>query len=107
MAEPDFSTVFERPLTQWGMRGDPPLWRAMASAVKGRPLPERFWDVRSAVEQEFERITGHRLVESAEPFHVPEFAIGSGMSDGVVDPKFWVRTAIPILIDRCEALRAG
>ena len=100
MAEPDFATLFARPLTQWGMRGDPPLWRAMARAVKGRPFPHEFWDVRSQVESEFEHITGHPLTDSATPFLVREFVNGSGMSDGMVLPVFWVRTAIPILIDR-------
>ena len=106
MAEPDFATLFARPLTQWGMRGDPPLWRAMARAVKGRPLPQAFWDVRSQVEGEFEHITGHPLTDSAEPFLVRDFVIGSGMSDGMVLPVFWVRTAIPILIDRWAMLHA-
>ena len=106
-AEPDFSTLFERPLMQYGMRGDPPLWEAMRQTLAGHPLPSRFWDVRSTVEQEFERITGHRLLESTEPFFVPEFGIGRGMSDGVVDPAFWVRTVIPVLIDRWAGLRVG
>ena len=107
MAEPDFATLFARPLTQWGMRGDPQLWRAIGRAVKGRQLPQEFWDVRSTVEREFERITGHPLTESAEPFRVPEFVLGSGMGEGMVLPVFWVRTAIPILIDRWAALQPG
>lgn len=101
----DFAGLFERELTQWGLRGDPPLWREIARGLEGRPLPTAFWDVRSAVEREYERVTGQRLVDSSEPLRVAAFVTGSGMSDGHVLPSFWVRTAIPILIDRWAALR--
>jgi hypothetical protein len=104
IGRPDFAALFERPLTQWGLRGDPHLWRAMRAALAGHPLPSGFWDVRSTVEREFERITGQRLTDTTEPLRVGEFVTGSGMSDGFVLPAFWSKTAIPILIDRWAAL---
>ena len=94
--KPDFATLFARPLTQWGMRGDPPLWRAMARAVKGRPssrMNSGTCAARSRASSSTSR--GARCTDSAEPFLVPKFVIGSGMSDGMVLPVFWVRTAIP------------
>lgn len=103
---PDFASLFERGLIQWGLRGDPHLWEAMQRDLAGVPMPTAFWDVRSTVEREFERITGQRLTDTPEPLRVAAFVTGSGMSDGHVLPSFWVRTAIPILIDRWAAATA-
>ncbi|WP_438853867.1 hypothetical protein [Agromyces sp. M3QZ16-3] len=103
----DFGSLFERGLVQWGLRGDPHLWDAMRDALAGEPFPAGFWDVRSAVQREFARLTGQPLTDTDEPLRVAAFVTGSGMSDGHVLPSFWVRTAIPILIDRWAAARAG
>lgn len=51
----------------------------------------------------FESITGRSLSDGDEPFHVPEFDPGHGMSAGGVAPSRWAAMAIPILIDRFEA----
>ncbi|RXZ40577.1 MobA protein [Agromyces binzhouensis] len=103
----DFSSLFDRGLVQWGLRGDPHLWSAMRDSLAGAPMPEGFWDVRSTVGREFARLTGQPLTDTDEPLRVAAFVTGSGMSDGHVLPSFWVRTAIPILIDRWAAVRSS
>ncbi|WP_400996790.1 hypothetical protein [Agromyces sp. GXQ0307] len=99
----DFASLFDRGLVQWGMRGDPHLWEAMRDALVGVPMPTAFWDVRSTVQREYARITGQPLTDTNEPVRVAAYVTGSGISDGRVLPSFWVRTAIPILIDRWAA----
>jgi len=106
-ASVDFGSLFTPGLMQWGLRGDPHLWWAMRDALAGEPFPAGFWDVRSTVQREFARLTGESLTDTDEPLRVAEFVTGSGISDGHVLPSFWVRTAIPILIDRWAAARAA
>ncbi|WP_353814813.1 hypothetical protein [Agromyces sp. SYSU T00266] len=103
----DFASLFARGLVQWGLRGDPHLWEAMRESLTGEPFPAGFWDVRSTVQREFARLTGQPLTDTDAPLRVAAFVTGSGMSDGHVLPSFWVRTAIPILIDRWAAARAA
>ncbi|MFJ4652033.1 hypothetical protein ACIP5Y_12265 [Nocardia sp. NPDC088792] len=107
---PTFDALFERTPPQWGLRGDPYLWDALRERLRGRPIPETFWDVRVAVEDAIAAIIGAKLDPVPDRYAgqpVSAFAVGHGMSDGVISAHWWQHTGIPLLIDRAEGARAG
>ena len=95
--------LFDRAPYRWHFRGDPYLWRSLRADLASVPLPTDVWTLERMIRTAFESITGRPLTDNNEPFHVPEFDPGHGMSAGGVTPAWWVSTAIPILIDRFEA----
>jgi hypothetical protein len=97
----DFGDLFEPEPRQWGLRGDPPLWRIMREEFRGVALPDSKSAVRSLIEGAFLDHTGAQLdAGSPENIRVPKFAVGSGMSDGIVRRDFWMLTVRPLIVDR-------
>jgi hypothetical protein len=84
----------EEPL-QWGLRGDPYLWREMCAQFSTTPLPHLGSDFDEQIEQAFQRLAGHPL-STPRNFHVREFAHG-GLSSGGISPEFWREKAFPLL----------
>jgi len=95
--------LLDREPYRWHLRGDPYLWRSLRAEFAAVPLPADSWSLEKMIRAAFESTTGRALVDDDEPFHVPEFDPGHGMSAGGVTPSWWASTAIPILIDRFEA----
>jgi len=96
-------SLFERPVQTWGLRGSPHVWAAMGEALAQTPLPGNRFDTRLLLERAFRDVTGFELPNGPgfdEALPVPQFAIGSGMSDGMISPRWWRETALEILIDR-------
>lgn len=98
------SALFEPAPLQWGLRGDPFLWRAMARALSSKPFPDEVEKLDVMIEEEFERLAGNKLLEenSVDETHaifVERFARG-GMSSGQISPHFWRITALPLLRSR-------
>lgn len=87
----------QRPF-QWGLRGDPWLWEEMQTHFHGVPLPATMEELRGLLEEAYEALTGHPLSDE-RPFCVERFKHG-GMSSGFISPRFWVETAIPLLLGR-------
>ena len=99
-----FAALFNPEPTQWGLRADPYLWRAMARALRKRPFPETADQLADLIEQEFKRLTGSPLCEAQhvsteESIYVKRYARG-GMSSGHISPYFWSVTALPLLRSR-------
>lgn len=96
--------LFDQEPLQWGLRGDPHLWRAMADRLAATPLPETPAGLEALLVAAFNEVMGedilpqHGGVES-EPVYRREFAHG-GMSSGQVDVGTWVGTLIPLLVSR-------
>lgn len=86
---------------RWGLRGDPYLWRELGVWFGGVPLPGTVEEMRGVIEGGYEALTGRRLGDGP-PFLVERFQHG-GMSGGLVSPRFWVETAVPLLLGRWEA----
>lgn len=97
-------SLFDRGVTQWGLRGDPYLWRALRTRFADTPLPGSWFEARSLITSAAEEIVGVPLRDYQEPVHLAEFDPGHGMSAGTVSPAWWVRTGIPILLDRYAAV---
>ena len=94
--------LFDRPPSQWGLRGDPYLWRALRARFAATPLPTDSWELRRMIQTAAEEIIGTSLSTAEEAVHLPEFDPGHGMSAGAVHPSWWKNTGIRILIDRFE-----
>jgi len=92
------SSLFEPEPIQWGLRGDPYLWKEMKTRLESSSLPESVSEFQSVIEREFECITG-RPITIEKNFKVERFSRG-GMSSGVISPVFWREKAIPLLVTR-------
>lgn len=87
--------LFEHEPAQWGLRGDPYLWRDMRATLEIAPYPHTDVQLVALLEATYQQLTGVSL-SRAEPVFVERYSHG-GMSSGYVSPQFWVETAIPLL----------
>ncbi|MDP8100239.1 hypothetical protein [Phocoenobacter atlanticus] len=92
--------LFEE-LEQWGLRGDPYLWRT---------LKERFKYSSISNTEEFHSFLIDTFKDKAagEPtkdknYYVKEFNFG-GMSSGGISSNFWIEKGFPLLIKRYKQL---
>lgn len=104
----DLADLFEPPPVQWALRGDPRLWERMREGFRGEQLPGSAEGLRSAIEAAFLEYVGEPIdAPLGTHLRVPSLVTGRGMSDGQVVPEFWRNTAIPLLLSRWSAARAG
>jgi hypothetical protein len=89
------AALFEEEPVQWGLRGDPHLWREMRERFGSVPAPGSVEELIALVEQEFEALTGHRMSEN-EHFYVARYNHGE-MLGGGISPEFWRERALPLL----------
>ena len=92
------SKLFEDEPRQWGLRGDPFLWRDLKSHFESAPVPKDQDELKSILEEAFESKTGYPLAHS-EHFYIEKYSHG-GMSSGKISPEFWRDVGIPMLIKR-------
>jgi hypothetical protein len=97
------SELFREGPRQWGLRGDPHLWREMRERFELMPCPHNPEDVAEIVSETFQVLTGQPITHG-EPFFLPQYAHG-GMSSGYVNPGWWRDTGILFLQQRLEQLR--
>lgn len=95
------STLFEDEPEQWGLRGDPYLWRELKERLDRTELPESPEQLKQIIEEEYEAATGHSI-NHMKHFGVERFKHG-GMSSGGISPEFWINIGIPMLIKRHAA----
>ena len=101
----DLSLIFERKPIQWGLRGDPYLWKEMQGACVGKSLDIDAYGVAKFVADYFQKVTEQPLMVDARAY-VERFAHG-GMSSGTVDGGFWIAEGIPLLIENLRRVKAG
>jgi molybdenum cofactor cytidylyltransferase len=89
------SDLFTEEPYQWGLRGDPHLWRAMHEHFEETPLPPTGEELMALIASAFAMLTGHPISEP-DPFFVERYSHG-GMSSGYVDPRFWRKKVLPLL----------
>ncbi|AYM97049.1 hypothetical protein EAG14_14345 [Acidovorax sp. 1608163] len=97
----NMSILFDPEPIQWGLRGDPYLWREMAEQFQGIPLPESSHELSSLLEETFLKLTGYP-VSHQKHFRVERHAHG-GMSSGGIATEFWRERGIPLLLSRFAA----
>jgi hypothetical protein len=92
--------LFEEEPIQWGLRGDPYLWRKMQAHFSESPLPANAAELVKAIEKGFLELSD-QLISHADNFHVMECSHG-GMSSGIICPEFWRMNALPLLHSRYQ-----
>ena len=97
---PQIADLFSPPPTRWGLRGDPHMWSDMQSRFAGTRCPDSPDQLEAAITAMFEELTGFQITHP-ESFGIEKYRHG-GMSSGMVQPKFWRETAIPLLRSRLE-----
>ncbi|WP_418764387.1 hypothetical protein [Mailhella sp.] len=97
MSETRFlSEMFNIQPPHWGMRGDPYLWEDMKKAFADTPFPYSAHELVMDIHRVFREKTGEELSNAARPY-VEAYAHG-GTSSGKVSGRFWLGTAIPLLL---------
>jgi hypothetical protein len=90
--------IFENEPIQWGLRGDPYLWREMKEHLREVEMPESMNKLKVILEKTYEELTNHPL-SFQDDFIVERFKHG-GMSSGGISPRFWINKGIPLLLKR-------
>lgn len=90
------SEMFNIQPPNWGLRGDPYLWQDMKKAFADTPFPYNAHEIVVDVHRIFLEKTGEELSNTARPY-VEAYDHG-GPSAGKVSGKFWLGTAIPLLL---------
>ena len=90
------SEIFSIQPPNWGLRGDPYLWKDMQAALADTPLPYDSPGLVADIKRIFREKTGVEPAVDARPY-VAEYDHG-GASSGKVSGKFWLITAIPLLV---------
>lgn len=93
-------TLFDDEPVQWGFRGDPWLWRALAERLADTPLPDDRGTLDAVLRQAFATEVGRTVTTTVEDtVAVPRFAHG-GMSSGIVSLPWWRDVGLSLLLDR-------
>lgn len=95
--------LFRQEPEQWGLRGDPYVWQALAMHLKDMPLPEELSEFERRLKDAFRTIVGIDLDDDSAPEAVfrEEFAHG-GMSSGQVSVPTWRDRLVPLLVRRAD-----
>lgn len=98
------SEIFLEEPKQWGLRGDPFLWRYLKERFGDIPAPYPSEKLNTDILQAFEHFAGEPP-ERGKICKAPEFAKKHvGMSTGGLSSDFWLDIAIPTLMRRLERL---
>ena len=89
------AALFEKEPTQWGLRGDPSLWREMRTYLEKTPLPDSVDKLNALIETVFEALTGRPISEN-NFFLIERFSDG-GISRGLISPEFWRDKVLPMM----------
>ena len=92
------SEIFKDEPIQWGLRGDPYLWREMKKRLEENEMPSSAQELKALLESTYEAATGYPITYKKH-FAVERFKHG-GMSSGGISPDFWVNHGIPMLVQR-------
>ncbi len=99
------SELFNIQPPNWGLRGDPWLWQDMQKVFSATPFPHSSPELVADIRRIFQEKTGAELTPSARPY-VEAYAKG-GMSSGMISGKWWLNTAIPLLVSLREIAEAN
>jgi len=92
------STIFDNEPIQWGLRGDPFLWRELKQVFREIDMPDTQRELKELIEKAYERSTGHPISHQKQ-FGIERFR-SHGMSSGGISPEFWSNNGIPLLVSR-------
>ncbi|WP_324679141.1 hypothetical protein [Hymenobacter sp. GOD-10R] len=87
---------------QWGLRGDPHLWRELRQVFEVLQLPDSPAAIEALLHHLYLNLVGEVAVAGRQPF-VARYASG-GMSSGHVAAAFWLEKGFPLLQSRLQEL---
>ena len=98
----DMSGLFDPEPLQWGLRGDPFVWRTLREQLSGTYLPPSAGEVESMLYAAFNRLVAVDLATELEPsVYRAEFSYdGGGASSGYVSMEIWRVVLLPLLVER-------
>ena len=83
---------------QWGLRGDPNLWRDMKLKTITRNIPTTGNDFEKLLHKLFKELTGEEP-QKGKNIYVKKYET-IGMSKGMISSDFWLDTGFSLLIQR-------
>lgn len=97
------SVLFAQRPAQWGLRGDPFLWKELAKIGETLLLPVSETDLNELLLVLIRNLIGEQLAPS-KLIGVPRYSFG-GMSSGMVSADFWLDEVIPMPQQRLTGLK--
>jgi hypothetical protein len=94
--------LFRNEPEQWGLRGDPYLWRDLRDQLATVELPANVLKLQHLLETAFWKTTGQSLAFCTE-FKVEKYAHG-GMSSGGISGEFWRERGFPMIVERFDKM---
>jgi hypothetical protein len=96
--------LFDPEPEQWGLRGDPYVWRALRDHLSGTDIPTSVDEVVSLLQAAFTELVGLDLVgDPAEAMYLEQYAHG-GMSSGGIHLDTWRQRLMPMLAERARTM---
>jgi hypothetical protein len=101
------SMLFDPEPEQWGLRGDPYLWRALRAHLAGEELPGTADELAALLHAAFRKLADTDLgSDPASSVYREQYAHG-GMSNGMISLDAWRQRLMPLLAKRASELLAG
>lgn len=99
-------SLFSPPPAQWGLRGDPYLWKDLSRVFRPVPLLDSADTLKAMLEAAFLALTAQPISTMEDMFHVERYAHG-GMSSGHIAPDFWRERGFLLILERFIAQPAS
>jgi hypothetical protein len=96
--------LFDPEPRQWGLRGDPWVWRALREHLAGTDIPAGAGEAVSLLYAAFGDLTGFDLASDPAPRAYREQYAHGGMSSGIIHLDTWRQRLMPLLAQRATAL---
>ena len=97
------SELFHENPIQWGLHGDPYLWKILEHHFQDTELPNSENALNEMLEAAFLELTEHSI-EHDKSLYVECSKFG-GMLSGGVSPIFWKEIGFPIIVERYKTLQ--
>jgi hypothetical protein len=100
--------LFDPEPLEWGLRGDPWVWRALAQHLSGTYIPPSMGEVERLIYASFDRVVGVDLSTETRPWiYRSQFDNDTGLSAGNIHLETWRVTLLHLLIERARPHTSG
>lgn len=96
------ANIFQPKPQQWGLRGDPELWKMLNEQFNSEDPPRTQEGFEDWLQKTFQALLSQGERQSAEIIYFPNFS-QDGMSGGKIHVPWWQEKGLPILKSRFEA----
>ncbi len=92
------SIYFDPEPNQWGLRGDPHLWRDMKQKAESNNIPTTANKLEKLLHRLFKELVGE-APQKGKNFYVKKYET-NGMSKGMISSDFWLDKGFSLIIQR-------